>query len=105
MTTQAYTISQQASAERLLADSLIWVRGRRKADGVSFVVFPSSNGRSAYYASLLNGGACTCRGFLHRGRCSHELALKRDAEQAREVATKPKRRGYADLFPEHEDAF
>ena len=99
MAQAAYTLSQQASAERLLAQSLTWTRGRRKSDGLSFIIFPSSDNRTAYYA---NERACTCRGFQHRGRCSHELAVKREAEQAREQATRPR---YEDLFPENDWAF
>lgn len=104
MATTAYTISQIASAEQLLARSTGWTRGRRKTDGLSFVIFPSSNGRDAYYTRG-DGNGCSCRGWLYRGRCAHSLAVKRDAQAARKAATQPKRRGYDEIYSENDWAF
>ncbi len=82
MTAQAgYTDSQRARAAALVENAKLWTRGRRKRDGLAFVLFGSSKPGHAYYA---NEFSCTCSGFLYRGKCSHELAVRTEAEAARE---------------------
>ncbi len=97
-----YTSSQIARAASLLESALTWTRGTRKRDGLAFVLFPSSKPGHAYY-TVCDGSACTCQGFFYRGACSHALACKMEAEQAREAFTKPTLR-YEDIYG-LEDAF
>lgn len=79
------TDSMRAHADLLLSRSHLWTRATRKSDGLAFVIFPSSRSNTAYYTRC-DGGACTCKGYLWRGVCSHALACQIDAERAREAA-------------------
>lgn len=102
MTAAVYSDSQRARAAILVEHAKTWTRGRRRRDNLAFVLFPSSKSGHAYYANEM---ACTCAGFLHRGRCSHELAVRLEAEEAREQCAKPTAR-YEELMDAHlVDAF
>jgi hypothetical protein len=84
MTQKLYTRYQKDHADVLLSRSKFWTWGRRKRDGLSFVVFPSSRATAekpiAYYTTA---SACSCPSFQHRGSCAHELSVRMEAEQAR----------------------
>lgn len=82
-----YTDSQRARAAALLEQVQTWTRGRRKRDGRAFVLFASSKPGHAYYTAV-DGSACTCQGYFHRGACSHALACQLDTAQARERAAR-----------------
>lgn len=86
MAQAVYTESMQANAARLVESAPTWTRGRRKRDGLTFVIFPSSKPGKAHYANEL---ACTCPSYNYRGACSHVLAVHIEAEQARERAARP----------------
>lgn len=98
------TDSMTASADNLLSRRHLWVRGRRRSDSRAFYLFPSSDGRTAYYTAV-SGDGCTCKGYLWRGVCSHSEAARRDFERVRAEADRPKLRGYEDLYPENDDIF
>jgi hypothetical protein len=87
------TSSMTAHAELLLNRSAHWSRGVRAADGLVFVLFTGSTGQT--YMTTDSG--CTCRGFLYRGQCAHQVAVMTEAEKAQ--APKPRKR-YEDLFGE-----
>lgn len=101
MTAQQFTPSMQANAERLVSMAHTWTRATRKRDRMAFVIFPSSKPGRAYYS---NERACTCPSYTHRLACSHVLACRLEAEEAREQATRP-RVPYAVLFPANDEAF
>ena len=63
------TPSMLAGADQLLADPTRWTSARRKADNKPFSIV---RGRTATYYTTPD--ACTCRGYRHRGICSHSLA-------------------------------
>lgn len=91
--TQQVTPSMQAHAQALLARSRKWARGVRTRDGLAFVTFTSSrmnaHGLPIYYYSSERG--CTCPGHRNRGICAHVVAIRMEAEQAREaVGPKPR---------------
>jgi len=86
MAQAVYTESMQANAARLIESAATWTRGRRKRDGLTFVIFPSSKPGKAHYANELS---CTCPSYNYRGACSHVLAVHIEAEQARERAARP----------------
>lgn len=85
-----YSKYQQEYAEALVTRAKFWTRATRKRDGLAFVIFPSSLGRDSAYYTTETG--CTCRGFASRGRCSHQLAVKIEAEAAREAFCAPTER-------------
>lgn len=89
MATKAvYTQSMQAKASVLVEQAITWTRATRKSDGLAFVIFPSSKPGKAWYATEYG---CNCPSYTHRGACSHQLAVKTEAEQARErAAVKPR---------------
>jgi hypothetical protein len=99
------TTAMQARASVLLSHAATWARGTRNDDGQPFVLFAGSKG--ATYMTSERG--CTCPSYLHRGECSHHLAVCRfeaeheyQIEQAfADVAAKRRQpiRSYADLFP------
>lgn len=69
-------------ADMLVQRAKFWTRGVRKSDGLAFVCFPSSRGgRAAYYT---NERACSCPSFQFRHECAHRLAVRAEAEAARE---------------------
>lgn len=108
-TTPMVTESMRAYANILLSKSERWARGVDNEKGVAFVMFASSRtdreGRPMYHQTGRDGSICSCPGFMHRGICSHALAVRQEAEQARERAATPKRR-YEDLMDNHlVDAF
>lgn len=86
MASPVYTASQQAHAQVLLERSKRWARGVRNRDGLAFVTFASSrlgkDGQPVYYRATES--ACNCPSFNYRLACSHQLAVKIEAEQARE---------------------
>ena len=84
----AYTMSQQANAERLLSMPEKWARGRSKVDGREFWVIQGSTGHAHWTA--LDGSGCTCRGFYYRGACSHSLAARRRMEDGQAPAPTPR---------------
>jgi hypothetical protein len=96
------TASQEAYASVLLARSARWARGYRNSDGLQFVLFASSrtlrDGTPIYH--MTSQEACTCPGFQYRGACSHQLAVAREAERAREQVTR--RATYEELYPDDE---
>ena len=100
MATQAYTNNQLKRANELLQGAQTWTRGRRKSDGLSLVIFPSSKPGHAYYTSQIG---CTCPGYFHRGGCAHALAVQLEAKWAQEAAAKPSKLRYEDLFPDEEE--
>jgi hypothetical protein len=99
------TASMQARASVLLSHAATWARGTRTEDGQPFVLFAGSKG--ATY--MITERGCTCPSFLHRGECSHHVAVCRfeaeheyAIEQAfADVAARGRQpiRSYADLFP------
>ncbi len=103
-TAATVTDSMNASATALLAERLTWVRGRRRSDSRAFYLFPSSDGRTAYYTAI-DGSGCTCKGYLWRGVCSHAVAAQRDTHRVRAEADRPARKSYGDLFPANQDVF
>lgn len=92
-----YSESQRARAAALVETAKTWTRGTRKRDGLAFVLFPSSKPEQAYYTTET---ACTCKGFLHRGACSHVLAVQTEAQQARELMTR-RRPTLDELYDNH----
>lgn len=72
------TTSLAAHAELLLNRSQSWSRGVRASDGLVFVLFSGSTGQT-YMATA---HACTCRGFLYRGQCAHQVAVRTEADRA-----------------------
>jgi hypothetical protein len=98
--TGSYTVSMVARANQLVSESYKWTRARRKSDGLALVIFPSSKPGRTYYASQIG---CTCPGYLHRGACSHVLALLTEATKAQEAAARPTKR-YEDYWG-NDDAF
>ena len=86
------TTAQQAYAQVLLERADRWAKGTRK-DGVRFITFVSSRtrpgGEPVYYYTRADGqSGCTCPGYLHRGDCSHSLAVRQDNERkARQQTT------------------
>ena len=88
-----YTETMAANAAQWLQTAPVWTRGTRKADGLALVIFPSASvpGTGHYTTET----ACSCKGFQHRGRCSHVLAVKIEARQARERFAQPTQ-DYAD---------
>ena len=111
MATQSIpTPSQLAYAETLLSRSRTWTRGRRKSDGLSFVVFESSrtnpDGTKRGYYTRGDGQACTCKSWLYRGECSHAIAVRRDVERARAESDRPRLKTLSELYDSHlVDAF
>jgi hypothetical protein len=104
-TTTVYTQSQIKRANELLQTAQTWTRGRRKADGLSLVIFPASKPGHAWYTSQLG---CTCPGHWHRGTCSHLLAVQIEAKRAQESAAKKPLKTYEDLWGDDDqtvDAF
>ena len=97
-----YTKAQLRRAHELLKSAKTWTRGRRKADGVAFVLFPSSKPGSAHYTRV-DGGECTCKGFEYRRACTHSLAAELDTKWAREAARKPLKR-YEDILGPDDDS-
>lgn len=95
MATTVYTDSMRARAATLLETAKTWNWGRRKSDGIQFVLFSSSRPGHAYYTSQI---ACSCTGYLHRGACSHQLAVSLHVERVQEEAARPKRPTYEDLW-------
>jgi hypothetical protein len=95
------TDSMRAYARVLLSKSDRWARGVDHQRGVAFVMFASSRtdreGRPMYHRTGRDGSICTCPGFLHRGICSHALAVRTEAEEARERAA-TRRPRYEDLW-------
>jgi hypothetical protein len=87
----APTASMQAKASILIAEQATWSRGRSKQTGQAFWLIPGSKGTAHYTTST----GCTCRSFLHRGVCSHVVAVQLHERQ--QPALKPKAR-YEDLF-------
>lgn len=94
MAAPVYTPSMEAKAAILLEQAQTWARGVRNSDGLAFVVFTSSKPQTIYYTTE---SACSCPSFFHRGACSHQLAVKREAEAAR-AAVGPRRATYAELM-------
>ena len=69
--TTAPTASMQARAQVLLGHADRWARGTRNEDGQPFYLFSGSKG--ATYMASERG--CTCPSYLHRGACSHHVAV------------------------------
>jgi hypothetical protein len=82
------TDSMRAYARVLLSKSPKWARGVDREKGVAFVMFTSSrtdkDGKPTYHKTRCDGNGCTCRGYLYRGVCSHALACRWEAAEARE---------------------
>ena len=75
------TQSMQARADDLLSHADRWSRGTRNEDGQPFFLFSGSKG--ATYMASERG--CSCPSYLHRGACSHHVAVCRfehEIEQA-----------------------
>jgi hypothetical protein len=87
------TDSMRAYARVLLSKSPKWARGVDHEKGVAFVMFTSSrvdkDGKPIYHKTRCDGAFCNCPGFYHRGVCSHALACRWEAEQAREDFARP----------------
>lgn len=91
-----YTVSMIARANQLVSESFKWTRGRRKSDGLTFVIFPSSKPGRTYYSSQIG---CTCPSWSYRKACSHVLALVTEATKAQESAgRKPLLKTYEEIY-------
>lgn len=88
MASPVYTSAMEARAASLLETAQTWTWGRRKADGVQFVLFSSSRPGHAYYTRS-DGQGCTCPSYAYRGACSHSLACRRNLEQIRVRYARP----------------
>lgn len=89
-------------AEILLARSSRWSRGwATTGDGqtvnvVSFLSsrtkrLPDGSEQPVVYFTRVDGACCSCPGFKSRQACSHAVACKMEAEQARDrAAVKPR---------------
>jgi hypothetical protein len=89
-------------AHELLATVKTWTRGRRKADGVAFVLFPGSKPGTAWYTRV-DGAVCDCPGFAYRQSCAHALAAQLDTKWAREAAARKPLLSYDDIMGPDDD--
>lgn len=71
MATQMVTPTIRKRAEELAARLPFLSRGRSKLNGAGFYLVPGRVEGVVYYSSSLG---CTCKGYLHRGICSHQQA-------------------------------
>ena len=72
----APTTAMRAHAQALLAEPT-WARGTDRRTSRAFVAFAGSKGE-IHRADV---GACTCRGFYHRGICAHVVAIRERAQE------------------------
>lgn len=90
------TTSSEARAQMLLANAANWSRGTvttRRGETIGVVLFASASQLGTVYMTRCDGRGCDCPGAqrTRTGICCHQIAVAREAEQARE-AVGPKMR-------------
>lgn len=80
---QASISAMDAHAMVLLSRSDRWAKAVRH-DGRVFTLFAGSTGKTYWTTEV----SCSCPGFEWRQNCAHRTAVVREAEKARELATR-----------------
>ena len=93
MATQQRTTSSEARARVLLENAANWSRGTAitaTGETVGVVLFASATRGGVVYMTRCDGLGCNCPGAVTRLDCCHMKAVRMEAEQAREAATRPR---------------
>lgn len=102
MATQSIT-SSEARAQVLLENAANWSRGTavtRTGETIGVVLFASGSRPGVVYMTRCDGRGCDCPGAQRTwsGTCCHQLAVAREAQQAREAVTVKLRAPYDQLM-------
>lgn len=102
MATEVYPDGMHAHADILLSRSDKWAVSTVHATGLVYYTFTSSrvdkHGKPIYYHTVRGNGFCDCPGYAWRRTCSHSIAVKREAEIAREAAVRKPRPSYDQMM-------
>ena len=105
MAREVYTDGMHAHAQTLYARRHLWAEGTLMSSGLTFYLFTSSktnpDDSPKLYHTVRDGSFCSCKGYTYRRTCSHSIAVRRAAEEARAAVTRRPR--LEDMMDAHMD--